>query len=65
MIASQIELIRRCINTSLNAIHLDICERMIIERIESWGAWKEAEQLRKLILVRQCELLIHQYEVYE
>jgi hypothetical protein len=64
-LTDQIQFIAKCIATSLNAQHLDVCAKMIEERIESWGAYSDAEKLRKLILVRQCELLITQYQVYE
>jgi hypothetical protein len=65
MLSENIQLIARCISSAHNAVHLDTCEQMIVDRIEFYQDLRSAETLRKLILIRQCELLIHQYPIYE
>jgi hypothetical protein len=64
-ICEHIDLIRRCIASSRNEEHLNICAFMIEDRIIFRGAFMDAELLFREILLRRCELLIQWYPIYE
>lgn len=59
------ELIKKCISTSSNQLHLNTCREMINERIAPWGVFDILNELYNMIQVREVELIVTRYPVEE
>jgi hypothetical protein len=62
ILTNQFNMIAKCIMSSQNQLHLETCRKMIEERIEIWGDWISASDLKNLIGVRENELVDIQCE---
>lgn len=58
----QVQFISICIASCTDQLHLQTCERMIRERIDSWGLWTQSEVLRRQMRVREGEIILTNIE---